>query len=295
VHKVVITCWCWHFCEGVGVWAVERLWVPLSLSPSLRARDSGVFEDLKCLFSTTPEVGEETEANGGHSGDRTLNRTRSRFDRTRPVSSSRQSGARVLGSRTSASGHSRDRRVRSGAQRELQNIRSIGRVRSRWDLTGLKPNAECSASGRLSGASGRCVWLLAHSDRWRIGRPCLNLERTRGRCRAIRRGWARPVRFDRHVRSSRKTPSKGVQQLYSFGMLINTCWLALGEVSWHFLTLLCILWTRASPSYSSLLLDCKSKVRLSVLKVHCIAWGHLVTLVGGLAGGFLVTLGEYRS
>jgi hypothetical protein len=62
-----------------------------------------------------------------------------------------------------------------------------------------------------------------------------------------------------------------------------------------FLTLLCILWAKASPSHSSLLLDCKSKVRLSDPKVHCIAWGHLVTLVGGLAGGFLVTLGEYRS
>jgi hypothetical protein len=37
-------------------------------------------------FSTTPEVGKETEANGGHRGDRTLDRTRSQFDRTRPVS-----------------------------------------------------------------------------------------------------------------------------------------------------------------------------------------------------------------
>jgi hypothetical protein len=93
VHKVVITYWCWHICEGDGVCAVERVWVPLALSLSLRARDSGVFEELKCLFSTTPEVGEETEANGGHSGDQTLNRTRSRFDRTRSVSSTRQSSA----------------------------------------------------------------------------------------------------------------------------------------------------------------------------------------------------------
>jgi hypothetical protein len=78
---------------------------------------SGVFEELKRLFSTTPEVGKETEANGGHSGDRTLNRTRSRFDRTRPVSSTQQSDARVLGFATGASGPSRHRSVRSGTQR----------------------------------------------------------------------------------------------------------------------------------------------------------------------------------
>jgi hypothetical protein len=58
-----------------------------SLPPvELARRDSGVFEKLKRQFSTTPEVGKETEANGGHRGDRTLNRTRSLFDRTRPVS-----------------------------------------------------------------------------------------------------------------------------------------------------------------------------------------------------------------
>jgi hypothetical protein len=39
VHKVVITCWCWH-------------------------------------ISTTSEVGIQTEVNGGHRGDRTLHRTR---------------------------------------------------------------------------------------------------------------------------------------------------------------------------------------------------------------------------
>jgi RNA binding exosome subunit len=49
-------------------------------------RYSGVFEELKRLFSTTPEVRKETEANEGHRGDRTLNRTRSLHDRTRPVS-----------------------------------------------------------------------------------------------------------------------------------------------------------------------------------------------------------------
>jgi hypothetical protein len=98
---------------------VERVWVPLSLPPSLRVRDSGVFEELKCLFFTTPEIGKETEANGGHRGDQTLHQTRSWYDRTRPVSTTQQSSTRVLGFATGASGHSRDRRVWSGAQREL--------------------------------------------------------------------------------------------------------------------------------------------------------------------------------
>jgi hypothetical protein len=56
-----------------------------------------LFGEVKCLFSTGLEVGKETEANGGHYGDRTLHRTRSRFDRTHPVSSQQLLGARVLG------------------------------------------------------------------------------------------------------------------------------------------------------------------------------------------------------
>jgi hypothetical protein len=55
------------------------------------------------------------EANGGHWGDRTLNRTRSRHNRTRPVSDS-SSLARGLGFTTSVSGHSWDQRVQSGAR-----------------------------------------------------------------------------------------------------------------------------------------------------------------------------------
>jgi hypothetical protein len=42
-----------------------------SLPPAeLVRRDSAIFEELKRLFSTTPKVGKETEANGGHRGDR---------------------------------------------------------------------------------------------------------------------------------------------------------------------------------------------------------------------------------
>jgi hypothetical protein len=74
----------------------------------------GAFVEVKRLFSTTPEaeifpksLWTETEANGGHWGDRTLNRTRSRHDRTRPVSDN-SCMARGLGFTTGASSHSRD-------------------------------------------------------------------------------------------------------------------------------------------------------------------------------------------
>jgi hypothetical protein len=89
------------------------------LSPSRRACEVGFrrFRGVETTFSTTPEVGKETEANGGHSGDRTLNRTRSRFDQTCPISLTQQSGAQVLGFTTGASGPSRNRSVRSGTQR----------------------------------------------------------------------------------------------------------------------------------------------------------------------------------
>jgi hypothetical protein len=89
-----------------------------SLPPAVLARwDSTLFGEVKCLFSTAPEVGKETEANGGHCGDRTLHRTRSRFDRMHPVSSQQLSGARVLGFPTGASGPSWNRSVRLGTQR----------------------------------------------------------------------------------------------------------------------------------------------------------------------------------
>jgi hypothetical protein len=107
----------------------------------LQARDSCIFEDLKCLFSTTPEVGEDTEANGGHRGDRTLNRTWSRFDQTCPVSSTRQLGARVLGFATGAFGPSRNRSVRSGTQRSSA-WRRANRTR------GASSHMRSDASGR---------------------------------------------------------------------------------------------------------------------------------------------------
>jgi hypothetical protein len=112
MHMVVYTWWCEHICEG----------------------------------------GEETEANGGHCGDRTLHRTRSWFDRTRLVSSSQQSGARVLGFATGASGPSQNRSIRSGIQR--------GKAIRRADRT-------CGASSR--------------------GGSSLDSDRTPGAARPVRR------------------------------------------------------------------------------------------------------------
>jgi hypothetical protein len=112
-----------------------------SLPPAeLARRDSGVFEKLKRLFSTMPEVGKETEANGGHRGDRTLDRTRSLFDQTRQVS------AQCL-------------RVFRFFDRTRWHIRSqsTGRIRSIWELTGLQPDAGTVASGQFCSAFGRCL------------------------------------------------------------------------------------------------------------------------------------------
>jgi hypothetical protein len=106
-------------------------------SAELARRDSDVFEELKQLFSTTPEVREETEANGGHRGDRTLDRTRSLFDRTNLVS--------AQGLRAPRSSDRTWWRVRS---------QSTERVRSVWVLIGLKLNAGTKASGATCSASG---------------------------------------------------------------------------------------------------------------------------------------------
>jgi hypothetical protein len=88
-----------------------------SLPPAkLARRDSGVFEELKRLFSITPEVGKETEANGGYRGDRTLDQTRSLFDQTRPVSIQRVRVFQFDDRTRSASGHYRsDTSGRSGS------------------------------------------------------------------------------------------------------------------------------------------------------------------------------------
>jgi hypothetical protein len=88
-----------------------------SLPPvELASRDSGVFKELKRLFSTTLEFGKETEANGGHRGDRTLDRTRSLFDQTHPVSVQRLCVFLFFIGRGGASSHCRpDASGRSGS------------------------------------------------------------------------------------------------------------------------------------------------------------------------------------
>jgi hypothetical protein len=115
-----------------------------SLPPALQARrDSTLFVEVKRLFSTTPDaeifsksLWIETEANGGHWGDRTLNWTRSQHDRTRPVSDN-SSLARRLEYFTDASGHSWNRRVRSGA-RGTTNVKGRSNASGRvWVLTGI--------------------------------------------------------------------------------------------------------------------------------------------------------------
>jgi hypothetical protein len=83
-----------------------------SLPPAeLAWRDLGIFEELKRLFSITPEVRKETEANGGHRGDW----MRSLHERTRPVSVQRLHMFQLDDRTRSASGHSRsDASDRSG-------------------------------------------------------------------------------------------------------------------------------------------------------------------------------------
>jgi hypothetical protein len=100
-----------------------------SLPPvKLARRDSDVFDKLKQLFSTTPEVGKEMKANGGHRGDRTLNRTRSLHDRTCPVSVQCLRLFQVDDRTRSASGHGRpDAFGRSGSLLDSNRTLALSR------------------------------------------------------------------------------------------------------------------------------------------------------------------------
>jgi hypothetical protein len=124
--------WCWSLSRREGLGS--------SLPPAeLARRDSDVFEELKRLFFTTPEVEKETEANGGHRGDQTLDRTRSLFDLTRPVSVQRLHVSQLF-------------------DRTRWHVRSLStrRVQSFRELPGLQPDAVTIASGQFCSASGRC-------------------------------------------------------------------------------------------------------------------------------------------
>jgi hypothetical protein len=170
-----------------------------SLPPvELARRDSGVFEELKRLFSTTPEVGKETEANIGHRGDRTLNQTRPvivqclrvfRFDdRTRGASD--RSGSLLDSNRTLALSRlvispARPVIVLLCAAQADQRVRSfMGLVRpvgvsefSRWAT---------SASGQLDQRVRSVLRGLA------VARPARPVSST-----------GASGQFDRHVRSVR--------------------------------------------------------------------------------------------
>jgi hypothetical protein len=146
--------------------------------------------EVKCLFFTTPEAETffvssrtEMEANGGHWGDQTLNRTRSRHARTRPVSA-RSCLARGLGFTTGASSHSRDQCVRSGA-------RGTANTKGRSDVV-VRPvtidRTRPVVSGSLLESTGRwhCgVWSVqaAHPVVWSATR--VSGDRTPRRVRSI--------------------------------------------------------------------------------------------------------------
>jgi hypothetical protein len=74
------------------------------------------------------EVGKETEVNGGHRGDRTLDRTRSLYDRTRPVSIQRLRVFQFDDRTRSASGHYRpDASGRSGSLLDFNRTLALWR------------------------------------------------------------------------------------------------------------------------------------------------------------------------
>jgi hypothetical protein len=88
---------------------------------------SSLFGEVKCLFSTAPEAGKETEANGGHRGDR----TRSLYDRTRPVSVRRLRVFKSDDRTRSASGHCRpDASGRSGSLLDSNRMIALWRPES---------------------------------------------------------------------------------------------------------------------------------------------------------------------
>jgi hypothetical protein len=142
--------------------------------------------EVKCIFSTTLEAKIfsksswiEMEVNGGHWGNRMLNRTWSRHDRTRPVSGSSRLARDTRASRQrvrSLAGPARSVRHLEG----LQIVWSIGyggvsshdqpdASSHEWTLTGLKPDAGCNASGQFCSASGQCfagASIVRASNHW---------------------------------------------------------------------------------------------------------------------------------
>jgi hypothetical protein len=152
-----------------------------SLPPTDLARqDSTLFGEVKCLFSTAPEVGKGTEANGGHCGDRTLHWTRSRFDRTRPVSSQQLSGVRVC-DRTLIWPDQRVRSVLLCAEEERATGAS-GPSRNRSIWSGVQRGRAQWSADRTRGASDH-----ERSDASGRGGSLLDSDRTPGAARPVKR------------------------------------------------------------------------------------------------------------
>jgi hypothetical protein len=155
-----------------------------SLPPAeLARRDSALFVEVKCLFSTAPEVGKEMEANGGHCGDRTLHRTQSRFDRTRLVSSqqlSARAGVRVS-DRTLVWPDQRVRSVYLCAQ-EARVTGASGPSRNRSVWSGIQRGREQRSADRTHDASGHM-----RSDASGRGGSLLDSDRTPGAARPVKR------------------------------------------------------------------------------------------------------------
>jgi hypothetical protein len=181
----------------------------------------------------------QTEANGGHNGDQTLDRTQSLCDRTRPVSAQRVSMFR-FSDRTRW-------RVRS---------RSTGRVRSLWELTRLQPDADTVTS------SATCVRVRSLL-RWSVARL--------DQCVRSVMGPARPVVLRAWVVYA---PARSVRVISASGQRDYSCFeclIALFEgVTLGLLIILALLCAEHIPSHSSPLLVCLIKARLSDLKCICL-------------------------
>jgi hypothetical protein len=113
--------------------------------------------------------------NGGHRSDRTLDRTRSLFDRTRPVS------AQGLHACWSSD--------RTGWRVQSQ---STGRVRSLWERTGLQSDAGTVASG----ATSMRVRSLLH---WSVAQLDQRVRSVMGLARPVERRTS--DQFNQHVRT----------------------------------------------------------------------------------------------
>jgi hypothetical protein len=218
VHKVVITYWCWHICEGDGVWAVEK-----GLGPSLPLAElaSTGFRCFRGLEMPIFHYAGSRKRNGGE-------RRSQRWPDTAPdavtvwpnASGQFNAVVRRVGVRVS------HRRIRLGTQK-CSAWRKADRTRdtsghTRSDASGhwgslLDSNrtlplsrpvvvwsasdrcfagARCcaiGASGRLCSVSGRCVWPLVRSDRWRFKRSRLILGEHvdgAGRSDVVQRVWS---------------------------------------------------------------------------------------------------------